>query len=647
MRWLVLGLILVSIGESSPGDDKNPLNLPRPAERGKIGAVILHGGGPLSDEIFERFIELAGGREARIVLIPSGTYVRGWDEPSGREFNETTQAFLARLSRRFGSWVELKRSGRIADFRFLFTDNQTDSDDPAFVAALGQATGVWIPAKYQGKLDWRFAPQYPKRTSLFQEALRRVVARGGVVGGLGGGMSALPEVMIMGDTSASGGPAEAYLRPGLALFNGAIVDQNFDARGGRLERFTGLLKDTDRLNERISWPAAGRSMIGLAVEREGALLLRGSTIAALGEKHGHVFLKRNGDRTVTWRILSPKDGAVDLVAASSTASSRASTVATTPADGATRSARAEVAAFEKNPFGMPWPPAGGTPGTVVLHGGGPNSEIVQVYPRLAGSPRSHYVHCPAASWYWRPRAGVSRASLNVRLNAYYSDWADLVKDGRLASLTFLTTSSADDANDARFVAPLRKAGAVWFSGGNQGVLAYLFADAKAPTLFQKELAEVVRRGGVVGGTSAGAAAMAGIMTVSGESTNGEPAQARIDHGLGILSNVIIEQHLNGNRRAGRIERFTGLLRDNERLRTHLGKDTPAPERMIGLAIEEGTALLLTENRLKVVGRKHAHVFLKSADQKTITWHELSPGDAAYITQTAAGPVLELDGWRVR
>jgi cyanophycinase len=237
--------------------------------------------------------------------------------------------------------------------------------------------------------------------------------------------------------------------------------------------------------------------------------------------------------------------------------------------------------------------------------------------------------------------------LHGRLETYYGEWTDLAKEGRLASLTFLTSSDPADANQDRFVAPLQKASAVWFSGGNQDALATLFVDAKQPTLFQKELANVVRRGGVVGGTSAGAAAMAKIMTVSGASTNGEPAQAQIDHGLGILSNVIIEQHLNGNRRAGRIERFTGLLRDNERLRAFLGKDSPAPERMIGLAIEEGTAVLLTENRLKVVGRKHAHVFLKSADQKMITWHELAPGDAAFVTQASGGPVLELDGWRVR
>jgi hypothetical protein len=69
--------------------------------------------------------------------------------------------------------------------------------------------------------------------------------------------------------------------------------------------------------------------------------------------------------------------------------------------------------------------------------------------------------------------------------------------------------------------------------------------------------------------------------------------------------------------------------------------------MIGLAIEERTALLLEGNRLRVFGKAKAHVFLKSADQKSVTWHELQPGDTAIVTPTAEGPVLALDEWQVR
>jgi len=622
------------------GDDINPLNLPPPRKANAPGAIVLHGGGELSDEIFGRFIELAGGKQARILLIPSGSYVRGRMGVNGREFNESAAAFEARLKDRFGGWFDAVDEGEIAEFRLLWTDNQQDMHDPQFVAALQRATGVWIPAAYQGKLAWRFAPKYSDvdSESLFQRALRDVVARGGVVGGLGGGMAALPEVMIAGDSGQQRGPAVADLSPGLALFSGAVVDQLFDARGGRLERFTGLLKDSARLNRNVTWPASGRNMIGLAVETETALILRGDTVEAIGEQRGHIFLKANGDRTVAWRILSPDDGKVTLMASSASAAN--ASVNEKPLESRDAKKRA-------NPFGIPLPAKGAGPGTVVLHGGGDTSDMLHAFPGLAGVPQPHFVHCPAASASWRPRRGEMSERLLRRLQADLRDWVDLVAEGRLASIEFLTTGDSGDANREAFVAPLRRAHAVWFSGGDQRALAELFVDAKKQTLFQRELMQVVSRGGVVGGTSAGTAIMARVMTLSGSPVNDRPAEAEIDEGFGILDNVVLEQHFQGAGRGGRIERFTQLLLDNDRLRDLVGDDGPDPRGMIGLAVEEDTALLLRENRLRVFGDGSAHIFLKSTDQKTVTWHELKSGDTAFIDSGPSGPVLELDNWTVR
>ncbi len=633
-RVLLLCLALDRAVATASGQN-NPLNLPAPLDAAKPGTVVLHGGGPLSDEIFEKFIELAGGREARIVLVPSGTYVRGVDLDHV-EFDESEDAFLARITRRYGSWVDLKAKGRVASFQFLYTDNQQDADRSEFVAPLRDATGVWMPAAYQGKLTWRFAPNAPEKTSLFQEALRDVVARGGVVGGRGGGMAALPELMIMGDTGQENGPAQARVYHGLTLFSGAIVDQNFDARGGRLERFTGLLKATAFLDRAVTWPAAGRSMIGLAVEPRTALLLRGSTVAAIGQGRGHVFVKSNGDRTITWRVLAPADGKVDLVASSEQ-----------PDNG--RAGERPTGREEKweNPFGMPWPPTGSRPGTVVLHGGGRNQDLIRVYPSLSGMARPHLVHCPAADADFRPRSGKAPAVLDAEIAAYFSPWTDLLNEGRLAGLQFLTTSDRADADRAGFVSPLARAHAVWFSGGSQAELGELFVGRDGATQFQQELWGVVRRGGVVGGSSAGAAVMPEIMIIAGVPQNGTPADAVIARGLGVLKNVIVEQHFQGAGRGGRIERFTRLLLDNDRLRRAVGKDGPKAEDLIGLAVEEQTALVLQANRLRVFGRQKAHVFLKSADQKTITWHALEPGDTAFMRHGRGGPVLEMDEWRIR
>jgi cyanophycinase len=623
---------------TASADDANPLNLPLPVANGKVGSVMLHGGGSYIDEI-GKFIELAGGRQAKIVLIPSGTYEQ-------KDYG-SKEEFVAHLESRYGWWLGLTKQGRIADFNFLYTDNQADADNAKFLANLREATGVWIPAAYQDKLALRFSHRFSKHSdnsvSLFQRLLRDVVARGGVVGGFGGGMAALPEVMIMDKIPAGEHDVpEAAIYPGLGLFNGAIVDQNFDAFGGRLERFTGLLKNTAELNEVITWPAAARNMIGLAVERNTAIIIQGNTIQLIGKRHAHVFLKRNGDRTISWEVLSPENPRIQLVAFS----------AQSPAAAPIVNPWARIDTTRKNPFGMPEPRNGAKPGTVVLHGGGPNRDLMAVYPSLAGAARPRLVHCPAASTSYQPQDGGSNKSVLPGILRDCREWIELREQGILASIDFLTTATRADADNEEFVLPLTKANAVWFSGGDQSELARLFVNSETPTRFQQDVIAVVARGGVVGGTSAGTAVMAKVMTVPGRESGEKPADPQISCGLGVLKNVILEQHYKGDGRGGRLERFTSLLlaknlETNQKLRKLLEADGTKFDDMIGLAIEERTALLLQENRLRVFGKGHAHVFLKSADQRTIIWHELEPSDSAFVFFGPNGPILELDDWRVR
>ncbi|HEY5314884.1 MAG TPA: hypothetical protein VIK18_20285 [Pirellulales bacterium] len=64
-------VLLGSIAAAAPVDD-NPFGLPAPRDRARPGTVMLHGGGNgLRDEIRQEFVRLAGGHDARIVLMPS------------------------------------------------------------------------------------------------------------------------------------------------------------------------------------------------------------------------------------------------------------------------------------------------------------------------------------------------------------------------------------------------------------------------------------------------------------------------------------------------------------------------------------------------------------------------------------------------
>jgi cyanophycinase-like exopeptidase len=135
--------------------------------------------------------------------------------------------------------------------------------------------------------------------------------------------------------------------------------------------------------------------------------------------------------------------------------------------------------------------------------------------------------------------------------------------------------------------------------------------------------------------------MPDVMIEGGQSEHGRPAKAELSRGMGVLKQVLAEQHFDARR--GRIHRLTSLLRDHKRLANFL--PSCSPKKMIGLAVEEDTALVVQANRLRIVGDKSAHVFLQEADPRVVTWHALLPGDAAIVREGANGYVLDLDEWR--
>jgi cyanophycinase len=180
---------------------------------------------------------------------------------------------------------------------------------------------------------------------------------------------------------------------------------------------------------------------------------------------------------------------------------------------------AGVQAFAQNvPTEAQLLPTDGIRGSLVICGGG----------RLPDAIRDRFIEL----------AGGKGARLVVIPTA--SEDADLARDGaeivelwmarNPKEVQLLHTRSRDDANRPEFTEPLRQATAVWISGGRQSLLAAAYSG----TAVEKELHALLRRGGVVGGTSAGAAIMSRQMIVKG-----------IVHdvpGLGLLPGAVIDQH---------------------------------------------------------------------------------------------------------
>jgi cyanophycinase len=224
-------------------------------------------------------------------------------------------------------------------------------------------------------------------------------------------------------------------------------------------------------------------------------------------------------------------------------------------------------------------------GTLVICGGGELVEdAIDAFVKAAGGHDAEIVVVTTAS---------SRADTDE-----IEDELEFWRQRGVANLRVLHTRSRDMANDREFASSLATASGVWFVGGKQAWLA----DTYLGTVCETMIHDVLRRGGVVGGTSAGAAVMSEIMIRRG---NPLPETGR---GFGLLPGTVIDQHFLARNRQHR------LL---EALAAHPG--------LIGLGIDEGTALIVNGGRLSVVGRSSVIACLPPITGKAPNLQRLLPG----------------------
>jgi len=170
----------------------------------------------------------------------------------------------------------------------------------------------------------------------------------------------------------------------------------------------------------------------------------------------------------------------------------------------------------------------------------------------------------------------------------------------------LSIRSRSDAKDPRVLEELDGAAAVFFTGGNQLRITSQMAD----TPVQHRIQEVYDAGGLVAGTSAGAAALCGTMLVHGkgfDSRRGD--ETRTAPGLGLLRGVVIDQHFS---QRGRMARLLGAVARNPR--------------QLGLGIDEDTAVVVEDAKsFYVVGTGAVYVI-----------------DGSLVTRSNVGDELEED-----
>ncbi|KAI0388877.1 hypothetical protein F5Y17DRAFT_463266 [Xylariaceae sp. FL0594] len=219
------------------------------------------------------------------------------------------------------------------------------------------------------------------------------------------------------------------------------------------------------------------------------------------------------------------------------------------------------------------PVVGPAKGSLVIVGGGSLSDSIylEVIKRSGGTNGSVVV-IPTADGAATYDPDAAGASTFRRLGAQ--------------NVTVLHTYDPLIADTEAFVAPLLSASAVWFGGGRQ----WRLVDAYGGTRTEEAFRSVLDRGGVIGGSSAGAS-IQGSFLARGDTRSNQVLVGDHTVGFGYLRNVAIDQHVLVR---GRIFDMFDILKIR-------------PE-LLGLGCDENTALTVDGDEARVLGASYCAIY---------------------------------------
>lgn len=193
--------------------------------------------------ILREFIDLAGDRQARIVVLTAAT---SEPEEAGEIYIQVFKALGA------------------ADVQVVDTRDQDDANQFDAIRAIGQATGIFFTGGNQARIVESI------KGTILDDVISKRYLEGTVIAGTSAGAAIMPEVMIVrGESATSPHRDTVTLGPGLGFVQGFVLDQHF-AQRGRLGRLLAsvLLDSAD---------------LGVGIDENTAIVVTGTEFRVIGE----------------------------------------------------------------------------------------------------------------------------------------------------------------------------------------------------------------------------------------------------------------------------------------------------------------------------------------------------------------------------
>lgn len=164
---------------------------------------------------------------------------------------------------------------------------------------------------------------------------------------------------------------------------------------------------------------------------------------------------------------------------------------------------------------------------------------------------------------------------------YFDAYRDAFGALGVGNLVELYVNERGETKAPRIADMFADAAGIFFTGGDQLRISSQIGD----TPVERMVREIHERGGLVAGTSAGASVMSETMLVKGSSQESHRiGDLHMAPGLGLVRDVIIDQHFAER---GRIGRLLGAVAQNPRV--------------LGIGIDEDTAIVLEGCCFRVAG----------------------------------------------
>jgi cyanophycinase len=245
--------------------ENSPEAIEKNETRGPENGTLLVIGGRASDIFYDKFMQLTGGPDAPIVVIPTAMTS---DVLTGNDLEEFGREFIER---------------GFNNVTVLHTRDRDEADSPEFIEPIENAAGAW----FSGGRQWRHADSYLGTKT--HEAFFDLLDRGGVIAGSSAGATIQGSYLARGDTRANTIMMGDH-EQGLGLITNVAIDQHLFARNRQFDMF-------EILDSRPE-------LLGIGLDENTGIIVTGDQFSVFGESYVAIYdgTRWSAERDTIYRL---------------------------------------------------------------------------------------------------------------------------------------------------------------------------------------------------------------------------------------------------------------------------------------------------------------------------------------------------------